>query len=1035
MNSPAKTSVPGSPIQRADRASTRAYNTVASAGASPQSAATVTPARPTTSQRTQSPVRPRAINISPQAKPMQKTTPQSPPSSALAANQQPWPESTVGQPPLAEASTPAMTHARAFPTSPTMARDEFAAGHEPMTPKQQVISPEAAANAYGAPEIGYRAPVASAPPSAAPAMTATPAAAAAPPPPAQPATSHHHHHHRQSSTHHQRVQKRTSIGPWDFVKSVGAGSMGQVKLAVNRYTRQSAAVKIVPKAFTQKNREGRESNEAKDARVIREAAIGKIVYHPNISRLFEVYSMSSHYYLVFEYIAGGQMLDYIITHGSVKETQARRFARSIASALDYCHRNSIVHRDLKIENILIADGGDVKIIDFGLSNLFRRDNLLKTFCGSLYFAAPELLNALPYVGPEVDVWSFGVVLYVLVCGKVPFEDKSMAALHAKIKRGEVDYPTWLSPLCTDLLSRMLVVSPSERATMREVIHHPWMNKGFDSIVESYVPERSPLELPLDEEVLNEMVEMNLAADSAVLRFELESVLQSPQYMDAVAAWYDARASSSALPSRAADPLNSYHPYISMYFLTRERIARESAITSAASGSSQSTTPPLPPTQAAAPSTPQAAAVQLSTPQPALAAPAVARARSTDRRTTAHHRAATTTAATTTVPNYSASGSRRVVTGPVPKPEQQPAAAQTITVAAAKPPQAAMGRLRSRTVGNADQHVQMYSDMALKQGYLSPNEPGPTPPISPQVLPADRRSNLSSLFRRISLRRRSGRSESMERAGDVSVEGLASQPSSREPSRERSTVRRMPSRHSGHSGELAETPLSQGGQTLAPPGARAGGRASTRVPTHVRAKSTGHPAPAADPVRPSHSRQASQLSERIDEEMPSIESPRQVFFKGFFSVQSTSTKSLLEIRAEIIRVLTELAIDFVEIKGGFACIHGASPSSTAATTLPVSVTSPRQPSHRRGPSFGATSPHASPLRNLEFSSSSDSVELTGSDMLGNEHAADKPPSPVRFEISIVRVPLLSLHGVQFKKLTGDVWRYKSIAQEILEHLKL
>jgi serine/threonine protein kinase len=148
--------------------------------------------------------------------------------------------------------------------------------------------------------------------------------------------------------------------------------------------------------------------------------------------------------MLFEYVNGGQMLDYIISHGKLKEKQARKFSRQIASALDYCHRNSIVHRDLKIENILISKTGDIKIIDFGLSNLFAPRGHLKTFCGSLYFAAPELLQARAYTGPEVDVWSFGIVLYVLVCGKVPFDDQSMPALHAKIKKGIVDYPSWLS---------------------------------------------------------------------------------------------------------------------------------------------------------------------------------------------------------------------------------------------------------------------------------------------------------------------------------------------------------------------------------------------------------------------------------------------------------------------------------------------------------------------------------------------------------------------------------------------------------------
>ena len=158
----------------------------------------------------------------------------------------------------------------------------------------------------------------------------------------------------------------------------------------------------------------------------------------------DVVRTTYHWYMLFEYVNGGQMLDYIISHGKLKEKQARKFARQIASALDYCHRNSIVHRDLKIENILISKTGDIKIIDFGLSNLFSPRSLLKTFCGSLYFAAPELLQAKQYTGPEVDVWSFGIVLYVLVCGKVPFDDQSMPQLHAKIKKGNVEYPQGLT---------------------------------------------------------------------------------------------------------------------------------------------------------------------------------------------------------------------------------------------------------------------------------------------------------------------------------------------------------------------------------------------------------------------------------------------------------------------------------------------------------------------------------------------------------------------------------------------------------------
>lgn len=278
---------------------------------------------------------------------------------------------------------------------------------------------------------------------------------------------------RQSRSGRTRTSIPAQSGDWILGKTIGAGSMGKVKLArraeggeqvgswrlisqrhlfrnVSNQELQ-VAVKIVPRGVTDdghqhQSRADRERAEhSKEVRTAREAAIVTLLDHPYICGMRDVVRTTYHWYMLFEYVNGGQMLDYIISHGRLKEKQARKFSRQIASALDYCHRNSIAHRDLKIENILISKTGDIKIIDFGLSNLFAPRGHLKTFCGSLYFAAPELLQAKAYTGPEVDVWSFGIVLYVLVCGKVPFDDQSMPALHAKIKKGVVDYPNWLSP--------------------------------------------------------------------------------------------------------------------------------------------------------------------------------------------------------------------------------------------------------------------------------------------------------------------------------------------------------------------------------------------------------------------------------------------------------------------------------------------------------------------------------------------------------------------------------------------------------------
>lgn len=138
------------------------------------------------------------------------------------------------------------------------------------------------------------------------------------------------------------------------------------------------------------------------------------------------------------------MLDYIITHGKLREKVARKFARQVASALDYCHRNCIAHRNLKLEDILISKAGHIKLIDFGSSALFLDNEALRSQCGSSYFPAPEIIAGVPYRGPEIDVWSFGIILYTMVCGKVPFDGYDIVSIHTKIRTEAVSFPPWLS---------------------------------------------------------------------------------------------------------------------------------------------------------------------------------------------------------------------------------------------------------------------------------------------------------------------------------------------------------------------------------------------------------------------------------------------------------------------------------------------------------------------------------------------------------------------------------------------------------------
>lgn len=369
---------------------------------------------------------------------------------------------------------------------------------------------------------------------------------------------------REREKERERRSRRT-LGDYALGKTLGAGSMGKVKLAVKMGSGEKVAIKIIPRhtsvSAAQNPKAGPDGkpgppptasflskaaakDQSKEIRTMREGSLQILLHHPYVCGMREMIIHPNHYYMVFDHIDGGQMLDYIISHGRLRERAARKFARQIGSALEYCHRNSIVHRDLKIENILISKTGNIKIIDFGLSNLFSPHSHLSTFCGSLYFAAPELLNAKVYTGPEVDVWSFGIVLYVLVCGKVPFDDQSMPALHAKIKRGHVEYPAWLSAECKHILSRMLVTNPSQRATLPEILSHSWMTKGYDGPPNAHLPERRPLRAgSLDAEVIKGMTGFEFGTPEEI-ESRLTEVLSSEVYQTVLGAW-DAKHSPNA----------------------------------------------------------------------------------------------------------------------------------------------------------------------------------------------------------------------------------------------------------------------------------------------------------------------------------------------------------------------------------------------------------------------------------------------------------------------------------------------------------
>jgi protein-serine/threonine kinase len=1120
-------------------------------------------------------------------------------------------------------------------------------------------------------------------------------------PPVNIPSKHNDNHHQQGTSESKSKSSlqqfhRKSIGDWDFIKTIGAGSMGKVKLAQHNTTKEICAVKIIPRAAKlyqrahaqdpppvnaqeamQRQKEF-EKEVARDKRTIREGALGRFLYHPFICRLYEMVPMTNHYYMLFEYVEGGQMLDYIVAHGSLKEKHARKFARGIVSALDYCHRNNVVHRDLKIENIMINEKGDIKIIDFGLSNLYSPKTLLKTYCGSLYFAAPELLSAKPYVGPEVDVWSFGVVLYVLVCGKVPFDDQSVSVLHEKIKKGNVEYPSSLSRECVSLLSRMLVVDPTKRASLFEVIQHPWMNKGYDYRVPSYVPKRQPLSLPLDPEIIKTIASFDLGSVQSVSD-ELTNILSSVEYQMSCENWYKlaeqgreymSTSTSHVLP----DPTGGFHPLVSIYYLVDEmkkrKKAKEEALKAQMLQKQQ--------TQQQQQQAQKVSAQNSRTEEPSTGSNGVqppTRIQSDNVVSFRTQQSQTHTDSQTVNDKRQVVQSQMANTTPIiqQENEQWQTPVQQIRNTTGVPSIAFPERIHTSTIPTT-------YDKDSQSGHIQ-NVPELNAPVPEQrfngsdekasdnhSLDPGTKGGVNSMIRRMSSKKtKTQASEHQQPIQATPLNQLASpgQPAfevltpdstvpqisiapvedngspsknpmvrrgvsmkvtakerlynPEKPSQQKAEVKKVRNKPESSSSEkekfqgfvpveyLPPLPNINVSNNLPTP-SKSVSLGSRKLHPTARAKSVGghvrkqsyynsyrheaHPLPNNMVTQNSDEilgetntngffddvtlddveyQEIPQLTEeQIIEQynnaepnsMPSVEHCKTLFLKGFFSVQTTSTKPLPVIRYNIINVLSKLGVKFQEVKGGFVCAHAPSlreqdeilnteviepevydekdditseekklygdafksTSSSIEQELPKLSTSEenlehvktpsRQPSlrldsnivsppssigkssyrsggstHRRKFSLGNSilnsykkkngsntalppnTPAAAKVRKdlfdeyeydeqalkqLQQQMDDDSVDslngLTiggGSDMLisskieqraRHQHTSSVSSqrgkkSPLKFEIHIVKVPLVGLYGVQFKKLLGNTWNYKALASQILTELNL
>uniref|UniRef100_A0A8C4VEQ1 Serine/threonine-protein kinase MARK1 n=1 Tax=Gopherus evgoodei TaxID=1825980 RepID=A0A8C4VEQ1_9SAUR len=265
-------------------------------------------------------------------------------------------------------------------------------------------------------------------------------------------------------------EEHPHIGNYRLLKTIGKGNFAKVKLARHVLTGREVAVKIIDKT---------QLNPTSLQKLFREVRIMKILNHPSIVKLFEVIETEKTLYLVMEYASGGEVFDYLVAHGRMKEKEARAKFRQIVSAVQYCHQKYIVHRDLKAENLLLDADMNIKIADFGFSNEFTVGNKLDTFCGSPPYAAPELFQGKKYDGPEVDVWSLGVILYTLVSGSLPFDGQNLKELRERVLRGKYRIPFYMSTDCENLLKKLLVLNPIKRGSLEQIMKDRWINVGHE----------------------------------------------------------------------------------------------------------------------------------------------------------------------------------------------------------------------------------------------------------------------------------------------------------------------------------------------------------------------------------------------------------------------------------------------------------------------------------------------------------------------------------------------------------------------------
>lgn len=282
-----------------------------------------------------------------------------------------------------------------------------------------------------------------------------------------------------ASSHSGRSHLHKKVGSYLLGRTIGEGTYAKVKYGQHAESGEAVAVKVLDKEQLVLS--------GMVEQIKREITILKQIRHPHIVNLLEVMSSRDKIFMVMELVTGGELFDKIVAEGPMKEHVARRVFSQLLDAVAYCHQQGVYHRDLKPENVLLSSNGTVKLSDFGLGALPNpggQTGLLRTTCGTPNYVAPEVLARKGYMGGPADIWSLGVVLYVMLAGCLPFDEDDLVGLFHKISAASYEVPPWLSDEAAGLLAAMLQPAPEARATVEAIWQHPWMRGG--------VTRRSPL---------------------------------------------------------------------------------------------------------------------------------------------------------------------------------------------------------------------------------------------------------------------------------------------------------------------------------------------------------------------------------------------------------------------------------------------------------------------------------------------------------------------------------------------------------------